>query len=185
MLTDFATLHREFRHQARPSMLLVELNSWDKRRMDEFDYDRRLKACKTFAQEFNALQCYPNKQVQVVLYQLIHTLHQEDFALRKSALDALLAVVKYVASNAQQGEDPLGRNGSRNGSSSSTQSTQSPQRPQRPTGVLGGNIQLLETVLMPAIKAGIRAHSVAVRKTFVVLLSELSTAFEWMDVDER
>jgi len=26
---------------------------------------------------------------------------------------------------------------------------------------------------------------VAVRKTFVVLLSELSTAFEWMDVDER
>ena len=170
MLTDFATLHREFRHQARPSMLLVELNSWDKRRMDEFDYDRRLKACKTFAQEFNALQCYPNKQVQVVLYQLIHTLHQEDFALRKSALDALLAVVKYVASNAQQGEDPLGRNGS---------STQSP------TGVLGGNIQLLETVLMPAIKAGIRAHSVAVRKTFVVLLSELSTAFEWMDVDER
>lgn len=174
MLTDFATLHREFRHQARPSMLLVELNSWDKRRMDEFDYDRRLKACKTFAQEFNALQCYPNKQVQVVLYQLIHTLHQEDFALRKSALDALLAVVKYVASNAQQGEDPLGRNGSRNGSST-----------QRPTGVLGGNIQLLETVLMPAIKAGIRAHSVAVRKTFVVLLSELSTAFEWMDVDER
>jgi hypothetical protein len=181
MLTDFATLHREFRHQARPSMLLVELNSWDKRRMDEFDYDRRLKACKTFAQEFNALQCYPNKQVQVVLYQLIHTLHQEDFALRKSALDALLAVVKYVASNAQQGEDdPLRTNGSRNG-----HRTQRPQSTQRPTGVLGGNIQLLETVLMPAIKAGIRAHSVAVRKTFVVLLSELSTAFEWMDVDER
>jgi hypothetical protein len=159
-------------------MLLVELNSWDKRRMDEFDYDRRLKACKTFTQEFNALQCYPNKQVQVVLYQLIHTLHQEDFALRKSALDALLAVVKYVASNAQQGEDPLRRNGSSSSSSSSSS-------PQRPTGVLGGNIQLLETVLMPAIKAGIRAHSVAVRKTFVVLLSELSTAFEWMDVDER
>ena len=159
-------------------MLLVELNSWDKRRMDEFDYDRRLKACKTFTQEFNALQCYPNKQVHVVLYQLIHTLHQEDFALRKSALDALLAVVKYVASNARQGKDPLRTNGGKNGNSS-TQSTQSP------TGVLGGNIQLLETVLMPAIKAGIRAHSVAVRKTFVVLLSELSTAFEWMDVDER
>ena len=156
-------------------MLLVELNSWDKRRMDEFDYDRRLKACKTFTQEFNALQCYPNKQVHVVLYQLIHTLHQEDFALRKSALDALLAVVKYVASNARQGKDPLRTNGGKNGNSST----------QRPTGVLGGNIQLLETVLMPAIKAGIRAHSVAVRKTFVVLLSELSTAFEWMDVDER
>ena len=67
--------------------------------MDEFDYDRRLQACQTFTQEFTALQCYPNKQVHVVLYQLVHTLHQEDFALRKAALDALLAVVKVRPAN--------------------------------------------------------------------------------------
>jgi len=51
--------------------------------------------------------------------------------------------------------------------------------------VLGGNVQLLETVLMPAIKAGVRSNSIATRKTFILLLSYISEQFEWMDIDDR
>ena len=148
---------------AHPSKLLIGLNAWSTKRVDEFDYEERLKACDAFKKTFTTMQSYPHKQLHVVVYQLIHTLHEDDFALRRSALDAIESLVNYIAKNAQQGKGLS-----------------------RPTDIQeGGNVQFLETVLMPAIKAGVRSNNIATRKTFVLLLSAIGEAFEWMNMDER
>ena len=146
-----------------PVNFVLELNSWNPKRIDQIDYDRRLKACHDFENSFKVMECFPQRKVQLVLYQLIHTLNEDDYALRKSALDTVSSIVKFVSENVEVVEK------------SSIKKTNS---------VYGGNVGMLATVLMPAIKSGMKSQNSAIRKTFVLLLTELSSAFENQPIDK-
>ena len=137
--------------------MLVDLNAFDKTVLSKegfaYDFDRRLSALGMMAR--NALQPYSAQppQIQSLVYQVIATLHVDDFSLRQGAINTLTKFIRYT------GEHRDTRDGK-------------------------NKINVLEMILIPQIKEGIKSQVAIARKGFLTLLGEVAKSFAPCKIDD-
>ena len=98
MLCDFYhELTQKANEMTTLSQLVLDLNSWDKKRLDEPDFDRRLDAFRRIGEQ---IYSWSIKELLPVLYNCLHFVSTtEDMSIRDASTSCIQKAIQQIASH--------------------------------------------------------------------------------------
>ncbi|KAL3674801.1 hypothetical protein V7S43_000729 [Phytophthora oleae] len=129
--------------------LLVELNAYDAKRIDETDYERRLIALNHLNKSHFAGLTNETHLLAPIVAQCLHSMHDAEFSVRSGALAGLTTFLRLAAEVAveQKGRENV---------------------------VKSPVLNALESLVMPCVRASLRSTDENTRRGFVTLLGSLA-----------